>query len=231
MFLGTSSRAPSARCTRSAPSPARSSGPAGNSPASLVGVAICGAPCGRPGPSKSCAKISSRPLSMIASNAVASARSRRAWAATAAKLAIPSAGLPVASASPRAAAIPTRSPVKRPGPTVTAIASRAANASPASAMTSRSIGSSRSPWPCSIGAKRCAASSPFASSAAEQAPPAQSKARIFGVADGLRRRSVMARWQCRSWSDAGAILSDRRARSGTNFAAPRGPWPRIERAG
>ena len=50
---------------------------------------------------------------------------------------MPKAGRPVASAMPRAAEIPTRSPVKLPGPVVTAIRSgdRAASSRPASPST------------------------------------------------------------------------------------------------
>ena len=41
----------------------------------------------------------------------------------------PIAGLPAASAKPRAAAMPTRNPVKLPGPVVTAMRSSSANSS------------------------------------------------------------------------------------------------------
>jgi len=48
---------------------------------------------------------------------------------------------------PRAIAMPTRTPVNEPGPTVTAMRSRSAKARPASAMASLSIGDSLSAWP------------------------------------------------------------------------------------
>ena len=61
---------------------------------------------------------------------------------------MPTTGLPVASARPRAAATPTRTPVKLPGPTVTAMRSRSAKASPAALHhVSAIIGISRSAWP------------------------------------------------------------------------------------
>ena len=51
-------------------------------------------------------------------------------AAKAASVDKPIAGLPAASAMPRAAAMPTRKPVKLPGPMVTAMRSRAAEVEP-----------------------------------------------------------------------------------------------------
>ena len=47
----------------------------------------------------------------------------------------PIAGFAVASAMPRAAEIPTRNPVKLPGPTVTAMRSRLANSQRAASIT------------------------------------------------------------------------------------------------
>ena len=52
---------------------------------------------------------------------------------------------------PRAAAMPTRSPVKLPGPVVTAMRSSAANSSPARSMTRAISGISASAWPRTIG--------------------------------------------------------------------------------
>ena len=73
-------------------------------------------------------------------------------AATAAKLVIPMSGSAGASASPRAAASPMRTPVKEPGPTVTATRWSAAEArTPELANTASIIGISASAWPRSIG--------------------------------------------------------------------------------
>ena len=64
-----------------------------------------------------------------------------------ARLVAPTTGRPDASAKPRAAATPPRTPVNVPGPTVTAMRSRSEKASPASCITSEIIGISRSAWP------------------------------------------------------------------------------------
>ena len=59
-------------------------------------------------------------------------------------------GFPAASAMPRAAATPTRIPVKLPGPIVTAIRSSSANSSFASLITWAIIGIRASAWPRSM---------------------------------------------------------------------------------
>ena len=66
-------------------------------------------------------------------------------------LVVATTGLPVASASARAAEIPMRTAVKPPGPTVTAMRSRAENSSPAPAIASTIIGNKRSACPLEIG--------------------------------------------------------------------------------
>ena len=100
-------------------------------------------------------------------------------AASAASVVSPTAGLPVASAMPRAAATPTRNPVKLPGPTVTAMRSRAPNSMPAAFITAAIIGISASAWPRIIGSERLV-SPPWrsvSSTAAAQALSAVSMAR------------------------------------------------------
>ncbi len=63
----------------------------------------------------------------------------------------PIAGLPAASAMPRVADIPTRSPVKLPGPVVTAMRSRSANSMSARSITRATSGISASAWPRAMG--------------------------------------------------------------------------------
>ena len=57
-------------------------------------------------------------------------RAATCGAASAESVETPTAGLPAASAMPRAAEMPTRRPVKLPGPTVTAMRSSSANSQP-----------------------------------------------------------------------------------------------------
>ena len=71
-------------------------------------------------------------------------------AAKAASVVIPTAGLAAAAAIPRAAAIPTRSPVKLPGPTVTAMRSSVAKSSVVSSRNRAIIGIRASAWPRAI---------------------------------------------------------------------------------
>ena len=61
------------------------------------------------------------------------------------------AGLAAASAMPRAAEMPTRRPVKLPGPVVTAMRSSAENGMSACCMTRAISGISASAWPRTIG--------------------------------------------------------------------------------
>ena len=60
---------------------------------------------------------------------------------------MPTAGFSAASAIPRAAATPTRNPVKLPGPVVTATRSMPLKAVTASAITRSTSGISASAWP------------------------------------------------------------------------------------
>src|SRR6266699_2790072 len=80
---------------------------------------------------------------------------------------------------PRAAAIPTRSPVKLPGPTVTAMRSRSANPVPAWSITRARSGISASAWPRAIATLSCARTrSGISMMPAAQASSAVSMARI-----------------------------------------------------
>src|SRR5215831_12641909 len=102
-------------------------------------------------------------------------------------------GAPVASASARAAATPTRTPVKLPGPIVTAIRSSSQKGRPASPMSFKITGMSRSAWPRSRTSWASRSSqTPSAlrhRTAAERAPSEVSKAKIFmpGILEDLRR--------------------------------------------
>ena len=101
-------------------------------------------------------------------------------AAKADKVVSPTAGLPVASASPRAAAMPTRSPVKLPGPTVTAKRSRLSKPPPNWIMTRSISGISASAWPRVMAFDSRAITLPcsVSSTAAAQASSAVSMARM-----------------------------------------------------
>src|SRR6266516_4364938 len=80
---------------------------------------------------------------------------------------------------PRAAAIPTLSPVKLPGPTVTAMRSRSANPVPAWSITRARSGISASAWPRAIATLSCARTrSGISMMPAAQASSAVSMARI-----------------------------------------------------
>src|SRR5262249_28806432 len=100
-------------------------------------------------------------------------------AAKAASVDRPTAGLPVARAIPRAAAIPTRSPVKLPGPVVTAIRSRSVNSSCALCRICATSGIKASACPRCISKDSCTRRSARAvsSTATEQASSAVSMAR------------------------------------------------------
>ena len=91
----------------------------------------------------------------------------------------PTAGFAAASASPRAAATPTRKPVKLPGPMVTAMRSSAANSMAARSITRATSGISASAWPRSIGSDSRATTlrRSLSYTAAEQAASAVSMAR------------------------------------------------------
>src|SRR6202051_1475135 len=81
----------------------------------------------------------------------------------------------MARAMPRAAAMPTRNPVKLPGPVVTTTRSRSRKAVCASSITLRMSGISASAWPRNIGKLSLAMMPPWVSRmAAEQAPSAVS---------------------------------------------------------
>ncbi len=100
-----------------------------------------------------------------------------------ARLVAPTVAMPDASASPRAAATPTRTPVKLPGPTVTAMRPISENASPASCITSSIIGMSRSAWPLSRTSRAWRIShsppGPRQRTATDRAPRQVSNARMF----------------------------------------------------
>ncbi len=87
--------------------------------------------------------------------------------------------MPVASAMPRAADMPTRKPVKLPGPVVTAMRSISEKVSPARSITRAISGISASAWPRTIGSDSWAATlaRSVSSTAAEQASSAVSMAR------------------------------------------------------
>jgi hypothetical protein len=91
----------------------------------------------------------------------------------------PTAGLPAASAMPRAAEMPTRRPVKQPGPVVTAMRSIAAKSTPAWSITRAISGMIASAWPRTIGSVSLATTATWrvSSTAAEQAASAVSMAR------------------------------------------------------
>ena len=94
---------------------------------------------------------------------------------------VPQSLAPVTSASPRAAAMAMRTPVKLPGPSVAAMTSRAAKSRLASSITEASIGIKASAWPRVILSPRqkIARDPPFArSTAAPQAPMLVSSARM-----------------------------------------------------
>ena len=89
----------------------------------------------------------------------------------------------------RAAEMPTRKPVKLPGPTVTATRSMRGEAALDRAMTRSSIGISASAWPRCMGSLSIESgrSDPLSSTQAEQASSAVSMARMrTGVSRGDR---------------------------------------------
>src|SRR5262245_24217936 len=100
-------------------------------------------------------------------------------AAKAASVVRPMIGLSAASARPRAADMPPRSPVKLPGPVVTAMRSSSLNSTAAPSITRAINGISASAWPrciVSVSLARMACRS-LSSTAAEQASSAVSIAR------------------------------------------------------
>src|SRR5665213_1455419 len=100
-------------------------------------------------------------------------------AAKAASVDSPMTGFAAASPSPRAAAMPTRRPVKLPGPVGTAKRSICEKSSLLAAMTRAISGIKASAWPRAIGIDSCAtmAPCPVSSTAAEQASSAVSMAK------------------------------------------------------
>src|SRR3984957_6413023 len=99
----------------------------------------------------------------------------------------PTTGFAAARPMPRAAATPTRRPVKLPGPTVTATRSRSANSVRASLITLATSGISASAWPRAIGSDRLRARalSSVSRTATEQASSAVSMARTRIGGNGL----------------------------------------------
>src|SRR3954465_12857838 len=110
---------------------------------------------------------------------VLSERAATCGAANADNVESPIAGFALASAMPRAAEMPTRKPVKLPGPTVTAIRSRSANSQRAASITRAIIGITASAWPRSMPTDSLARIAPAceSSTATAQAPSAVSMAR------------------------------------------------------
>ena len=106
------------------------------------------------------------------------AASAAAAYATASRVVTPSTGMPQARAMPRAAASPVLSPVKDPGPTVTATRSRRSKVAPASRSTEMTIGISAAVCPRTIASKRRAATAPSRHNATETAAHAESSASI-----------------------------------------------------
>jgi hypothetical protein len=133
---------------------------------------------------------------------VSGVRSATCGAANAARVDSPIAGLPAASARPRAAEIPTRSPVKLPGPTVTAMRSSSANSQPAASITRAISGIRASACPRSIAVASNATTMPAAASntAAAQLASAVSMARTrmaYGYAAGTAARNRNGRRRIR----------------------------------
>ncbi len=106
-------------------------------------------------------------------------RRARPAASRAAVVVMPASGTPSATASPRAAARPTRTPVKLPGPTVTAISDSARRSTPACCSDAAIAGSSVAAWsrPSSRWCARQRAAS-SRTTATLRPLTAQSKARI-----------------------------------------------------
>src|SRR3954468_17710234 len=110
---------------------------------------------------------------------VCSERAATCGAANAESVERPMAGLPAASAMPRAAEMPTRSPAKLPGPTVTAMRSSPANSQRAASITRAISGMMASAWPRCMPSDSLERIAPALESrtAAAQAPSAGSMAR------------------------------------------------------
>src|SRR5262245_37136062 len=107
-------------------------------------------------------------------------------------------GLSAASARPRAADIPTRSPVKLPGPVVTAMRSSSLNSMAAPSITRAINGISASAWPrCMVSVSLAMmACRSLSSTAAEQASRAVSIARTrmtSEIAQNAKRRELAGR--------------------------------------
>ncbi len=78
--------------------------------------------------------------------------------------------------------MPMRTPVKAPGPSVTAMRSRSQNSTAARAITAAIIGTRRSAWPVVIVSLSRASRRSPSRTAAEQALPELSKARTLTAA-------------------------------------------------
>ncbi len=172
----------SPRRRRSRARRAAASTTASTTAASASGSTAVGSQSGRPSRSKSWTYRSARRLSRATRRQRSSRTASGTVAAAASKLLTPINGRRAASAIPRAAASPTRMPVKLPGPIVTAIRSSAETARPAARIASSTIGSNASAWPWAMSACRSASTSSPAATAAEQPLPAESTARISGSA-------------------------------------------------
>nr|WP_263973572.1 hypothetical protein [Indioceanicola profundi] len=151
---------PRPAAARSAASPASTSGPGGRCRAAQAGRSAgstsAGSARGRSPSPKGWRKRSSRRDSTQASTVRPARTAGSSPCATASKLVIPASGFAEASASPRAAASPMRSPVKVPGPTVAPYLWISAKPTPASASSSCTKGTSRSACPRAMGSARTA---------------------------------------------------------------------------
>ena len=134
-------------------------------------------PRGRRRESNSWKKIRPRRASSATPRCRPSRRARGTAAARASMTVTPASGRFAAIAMARAAASPTRTPVKLPGPTVTAMRSSPAQARPLAAMVSRTMGTRRSACPRAIASPRPASTRPASTTATEQPARQQSKAR------------------------------------------------------
>ena len=123
----------------------------------------------------------------------------------------PMAGLPAASAMPRAAEMPTRSPVKLPGPVVTAMRSSSANSISAAIHDARDQRHQRFGMAAHHGERfaRLIPAAAVSSTAAEQASSAVSMARTRMIElDRMRSENVGSR------SDRGDASADEFATCG-----------------
>src|SRR5579864_1824472 len=173
-------------------------------------------------------------------------------AARASSVPIPASGAPVANANPLANASPTRRPVNEPGPTVTTIFARSANATAASAAKPCTSVASRSWWPRCIGSEEPASTRRSSTNAAWQAlrqvsitrivtsgkrsrlglPPTSSEfvGRDDGSSKGLLDPRDLGHVVAQQVLDAGLEGGGRRraARTGASHVQPHHPGVRLE---